>query len=80
MTNAQSKQAFITSDEGIELRKQLEALVKSPDYNTRVYSLVSDSDGSLFVDKHMSYMSSHKTMDHAQYVSNVKLMTKIRKK
>lgn len=77
MTNAESKRAFIESTEGIELRKQLESMVKSPHYNTRVYSLVNDTDGSKFVDKHMNYMSTHRNMNAAQYLSNVKLMTKI---
>lgn len=77
MTNAQSKQAFIESAEGIELRKQLETMVKSPHYNTRVYTLASDNDGSNFIDKHMNYMSTHRTIDHMQYISNIKLMTKI---
>ena len=79
MTNAQSKQSFIDSEKGCELRKQLEMMVKSPDYNTHILSLNGDSEGSLFVQKHLNYMSSHKTMDHMQYLSNLKLMTRINK-
>lgn len=52
---------------------------KDPAYNTYVrYTLVA-SNGSQFVNKHMTYMANHLQMDHSQYVSNVKLMTKLRK-
>lgn len=79
MTSGQSKRAFLDSEKGEELRKELQGMVKSPDYNTRaVYSLI-DTDGNQFVEKHMNYMSVHPTMDHRQYVMNIKLMTKIKK-
>ena len=61
------------------LREELLAMVKSPEYNTRpIYSTV-ESEGSQFVEKHMNYMSDFRNMDHWQYVSNLKLKTKIRK-
>ena len=80
MANAQSRQAFIRSEEGKVLRDELEAMVKSRKYNTRLYSLTSDPKGVHFIEKHMNYMSSHPTMDHMQYVSNLRLMTKLTKK
>ncbi len=80
MANAQSRQAFIKSEKGVALRAELEAMVKSRKYNTRLYSLTSDPKGVHFIEKHMTYMSSYLTMDHMQYVSNLRLMTKITKK
>lgn len=78
MTASQSKQSFLESEKGLLLRKELQEMVKSKRYNTRpVYSLV-DTDGHQFVEKHMNYMSVHPTMDHWQYVLNIKLMTKIK--
>lgn len=53
-------------------------MTDSPLYNTRVFSLI-DADPSFFVEKHMRYMSNHLTMDHSQYVQNLRLMTKIRR-
>jgi len=72
-----TKSSFLKSDKAIELRAELEMMVKSPLYNTRIVTLVSD-DLSFFVEKHMQYMSNHLKMDHSQYVKNLKLMTKIR--
>src|ERR1700757_2232936 len=79
MTNSQSRTAFLKTEKARLLREELLAMVKSPEYNTRpIYSTV-ESEGSQFVEKHMNYMSDFRNMDHWQYVSNLKLKTKIRK-
>lgn len=67
---------FLDSDKAIELRAELEMMVKSPQYNTRVISLLDDNS-SYFIEKHMLYMGNHLKMDHSQYVRNLKLMTKV---
>ncbi len=73
-----SRQQFLQSEKATALRTELEDMVKDPGYNTHVrYSLVT-VDGSQFVNKHMTYMANHLQMDHKQYVSNIKLMTKLR--
>ena len=78
MTSSLGKQEFLRSNEAELLRQELEAMVGNPKYNTATrYSLVS-SDGSQFVEKHMSYMANHPRMDHKQYVLNIKLMTKLK--
>lgn len=52
-------------------------MVDDPQYNTVTrYSMLS-SDKSHFVAKHLEYMSNHLHMNHRQYISNLKLMTKI---
>ncbi|MCA9335172.1 hypothetical protein KC953_03445 [Candidatus Saccharibacteria bacterium] len=78
MTNAQARQTFMESEKGRSLREQLEMMVESPLYNTHAFSLNGDPEGAVFVNKHMHYMSSHRSMNHSQYLSNLKLMTKIR--
>ncbi|MDB5184156.1 MAG: hypothetical protein JWO07_837 [Candidatus Saccharibacteria bacterium] len=79
MAVSSARQLFLKSEKAVELRKELQAMVDSMDYNTRaMYSLV-ESSGAQFVDKHINYMSHYPTMDHWQYVSNLKLKTKVRK-
>lgn len=53
-------------------------MTQSTDYNTRTSYSTSDENGITFVDKHMKYMSLYPTLDCAQYVSNLKMKTKIR--
>lgn len=78
MTNSLSRRQFLDSEKGMLLRKELLSMVKSPRYNTRpIYSTYA-SDENQFVEKHMDYMSKFPSMDHMQYVLNLKLMTKVR--
>lgn len=73
-----AKRQFLESEIAQSLRVDLQALVDSPEYNTKLrYSYTATTtDGSGFVAKHMEYMSNHLQMDHKQYVLNVKLMIK----
>src|SRR6201993_1828478 len=78
-TSSSISPSRVKTDKARLLREELLAMVKSPEYNTRpIYSTV-ESEGSQFVEKHMNYMSDFRNMDHWQYVSNLKLKTKIRK-
>lgn len=80
VANSLSKQAFLKSEQAIVLREQLEAMVEDPVYNTRsIYSTIGN-DGSDFVQRHMNYMGGFPTMNHLQYIQNLKLKTKIRTK
>lgn len=72
-----TRTSFLGSDKAIVLRAELEKMVASPLYNTKVVTLL-DTNSSFFVEKHMKYMSNHLNMDHAQYIQNLKLMTKVR--
>ncbi len=75
MTSA--KKAFLTSEEATSLRTQLQEMVENPDFNTAPRYSTADSGTSEFVQRHMDYMSAYLSMDHIQYVRNLKLMTKI---
>ena len=71
-----STKAFFESELGLSLRQQLIDMVESDRYNTvAVYSAKSESSLS-FVEKHMNYMGRFSDLNHLQYVSNLKLMTK----
>ena len=77
MTISSSKAEFLKSEKAELLRGELQKMVDDPRYNTKLrYSLV-ETDESYFVTKHMDYMSAHLKMDHNQYISNLKLMTKV---
>lgn len=73
-----SVQRYLDSEEAKIVCKELELMVESPDYNTETsYSPTSDERVS-FVDKHTKYLSTHQTLDYRHYISNLKLMTRIR--
>lgn len=75
--NSQTKQAFFKSEKARELREILIAMTKDPMYNTRLQGLLDYPDNERFIEKHMHYMGNYPRMDHYQYVSNLKLKTKI---
>lgn len=75
--NSRTKQ-FLESEQGALLRIELVNMTKSRKYNTRSMYSTLDKDGITFVDKHMKYMSMYPSLNCAQYVSNLKLMTKIK--
>lgn len=77
--NNQAKQAFFKSDKALQLRELLVAMTKDPAYNTHVQGIVDFPDEDRFIEKHMHYMGSYPRMDHFQYVSNLRLKTKISK-
>jgi hypothetical protein len=67
---------FLASPEAATIREELSRMMLNPCYNTRSsYSAAVNKD-ILFVDKHINYLSSHLNVDPAQYMSNLKLITK----
>lgn len=76
MNNTQGRQSFLKSDQAKTLRDQLTEMTKSPLYNTKVQGITDTPEDVRFIEKHMNYMSSFPKMNHLQYISNLKLMTK----
>lgn len=82
MSTASKKINFIDSDEGQATRQQLLDMVADDAYMTdSSYS----ANGALypdnlipFVDKHMEYLRSHPTTNPQQYLSNLRLVTRLR--
>lgn len=68
--------AFLESEHGSVVRKELIKMATSKDYNTAATYSVDDPTGLSFVDRQMKYMSQYPAMDHIQYVSNLKIKTK----
>lgn len=73
-----TRSEFLRSDKAVQLKEELREMADSPLYNTKIAALV-EADTAYFVEKHIKYMSNHLSMDHFQYVQNLKLMTKIRR-
>jgi len=74
MTSAQSR--FYASERCLHARTALQQLVDSPQFNTDS----SDSDGRAlgFIDRHLHYLSVHPSTLVDGYISNLKLMTRVR--
>ncbi|MGY4893414.1 MAG: hypothetical protein ACO1N2_01830 [Candidatus Saccharimonadota bacterium] len=70
---------FLKSPEGVAVYEQLLEMVDDKGYNTAsTYSPSSENGNLLFIDKHMSYLCSHAGVVPAQYLSNLRLVTKVR--
>lgn len=73
---------FFASEEGTWAKQVLSSMVEDPKYNTNsIYSSNSDlyPDQLMpFVDRHMDYLGSHPDVIPDQYISNLRLMTRLR--
>lgn len=75
----QRAQEFLLSDEGKAVYLELLKMVEDLDYNTVSTFSPSAEDGTLlFIDKHMGYLCSHLSVNSMQYLSNLRLITKVR--
>ncbi len=74
---------FVNSEIGIDARQKLMALMRDELHNTpSTYSSNTEvyPDSLIpFVDKHMEYLRVHPNIDPQQYISNLRLMSKIKK-
>ena len=73
------KQNFLLSEQAVEIKKELQAMLGNPMYNTRAAYTPTLEDGFPFVDKHMKYLSEHPKLNPKDYLANLKLMTKVRR-
>lgn len=76
MAVATKTKEFLASQQAEEIREELSRMMNDEHYNTpSTYSAAAKGD-VLFVDKHMNYLSSHLSVDPAQYLSNLRLKTR----
>ena len=80
MASAKSRKDFPNTEEGKEVKTQLQQMVESNTYNTCSSYSANTSlypDNLIpFVDKHMEYLINHPMIEANQYLSNIKLMTR----
>ena len=77
MANSLGSQKFLASDEAQLIRLDLEKMMTDPAFNTTSTYSPTSIDSVLFVDKHMKYLSQHPNLNPQQYLSNLRLMTRI---
>ncbi len=79
MAQGQSRVKFLASDEADVIRQDLLAIAMDPAFNTTsIYTTTTASESSLFVEKHMNYISNNPTIAPQDYVANLRLRTRIR--
>lgn len=81
MPTLKKRIAFYTSDEGNDTKKLLESMIESNEYNTDpTYTVnVQYPDHYLpFIDKHMSFLANHPNVEIRDYLSSLRLMSRIR--
>jgi len=74
MSSAQKR--FYISPQCDIAREQLQALVDNNQYDTRSPYYATSSLS--FIERHLYYLSQHPTLELNGYISNLKLMTRIR--
>lgn len=74
--------AFYASQEAVQIRQALEDMLEDSKYNTQAsYTANGEEypDHEIpFVDKHMSYLNTHPSVDIDHYLANLRLITKVR--
>lgn len=73
-----SRQKFLASDEAQLIRTDLKKMTKDPSFNTKSMYSAASADDVTFVEKHMKYLADHPKLNPQQYLSNVRLMTRIK--
>ena len=78
LTVNEYKRKFLASDEAIQARHQLEAMMLDVAYNTKTYYVPKQEAEMSFSDKHMAYLCQHPKLNPREYLANLRLMTKAR--
>jgi len=73
-----SVQKFMASEAAELIRENLTKMMDDPEFNTVSTYSPTSVERMLFVDKHMKYLSQHPNLNPDHYLSNLRLMTRIR--
>lgn len=78
----QRRERFLSTIEGEEAKQMLLKMATDAGYSTDTSYSANSSlypDNRMpFVDKHIDYLAMHPTIDPIQYISNLRLMTRVR--
>lgn len=69
---------YLESDVAKSVCEELELMVANPNYRTESSYSPSSEERLSFIDKHLRYLGTHQSLDYRHYISNLKLMTKIK--
>lgn len=82
MATAKKKNNFLGSELAVQIEEMLRTMAQDSAYNTgSTYSADAEHypDNLIpFVDKHMNYLKTHPNLDPHHYISNLRLMTRIK--
>lgn len=78
LTANEYKRNYLVSEDAVEAKAQLEAMVLNPMYNTRSFYTPQQEADFSFVEKHLAYLSEHPKLSTQTYLANLRLMTKAR--
>ena len=82
MAVAKKRTNFFDSIEGKDVKRTLQLMAEDNSYATKPsYSadtLQYKNNMMPFVDKHMNYLSKHPNLDPYHYISNLRLMTRVK--
>jgi hypothetical protein len=82
MPTIKKKTDFFVSEEGMEIKRILNSMTMDDSYNTdssySANSVLYPNNLIPFVDKHMNYLYTHPSTNPQHYISNLRLVTKIR--
>lgn len=73
------QEAFFKSESGRAAKAELTVMEKDPRYNTLGSYSAKLAHDMPFVKRHMKYLSEHPKLNPDHYLSNLKLMTKIKR-
>jgi len=76
--NTQAIEKYLETATAKAICVELEAMVANPNYRTESSYSPSSEERITFVNKHVRYLSLHQKINPDQYLSNLKLMTKIK--
>lgn len=78
-----SQRKFLDSPEGQLLKQALSSMERDATYNTNSSYIANGikypGNNISFADKHMQYLLEHPKLEPHHYLSNLKLMTRIKK-
>lgn len=82
MPTIKRKSNFFESEEGIEVKKSLQHMAEDLAFNTKstysANSTLHPDNRITFVEKHMAYLNTHPAINPREYISNLRLMTRVR--
>jgi hypothetical protein len=82
MALVKDRKTFLDTEEGKNIKRELQRMVDSDLYNTTasysVNGLLYPDHLIPFVDKHINYLIHHPSVEASKYLANIRLMTKVR--
>jgi hypothetical protein len=82
MPTVKRKSNFFESEEGLEVAEKLRQMAEDMTFNTAstysANSTLHPDNRISFVEKHMTYLNTHPMINPREYLSNLRLMTRLR--